>query len=251
MRLGRRPVARTRRAALPLGADRPPRHLRRPRDPARPMPRLWRRPSGRGPLRRRATDLYPVLRALRPGVGPPHDHQGRRQAPRRQLGRHQGPPEARPGAPVRQAQAQAPAAHRHRRDRDRQGAPLPDGGPRPRQRRRGLRRRWQGGQGAEAVLEAAQGEQGEDRGGGHGHVAGVPRGGLDKPARCEDRLRPVPCDEALQREALRPASCVVPRGDRRAPEEGPEGDAVAAAEGGGRTSTRRGTRGRSWRRRWG
>jgi len=37
-------------------------------------------------------------------------------------------PEARPVAPLRQAQAQAPAPHRPRRDRRHQGASLPDGG---------------------------------------------------------------------------------------------------------------------------
>ena len=116
----------------------------------------------------------------------------------------------------RQAQAQAPAAHRHRRDRRRQGAPLPDGGHGPGERRGGLRRRRQGGRRAEAVLEAAAAQRGEDRGGGHGHVGGVPRGGLDPPAQGEDRLRPLPCRQALQREALRPAPGVVPRGDRRA-----------------------------------
>ena len=46
----------------------------------------------------------------------------------------------------------------------------------------------------------------QDRGGGHGHVGGVPRRGLDEPAEGEDRLRPLPRHEALQREALRLAS---------------------------------------------
>ena len=156
------------------------------------------------------------LRALRPGVGSPHDHPRRGHAPGRQLGRDQGHPEARPVAALRQAQAQAPAAHRHRRDRHRQGAPLPDGGHGPGERRGGLRRRRQGGRCVEAVLEAAAAQQGQDRGGGHGHVGGVPRGGLDPPAQGEDRLRPLPCHQALQREALRPPPRAVPRGDRRA-----------------------------------
>ena len=65
------------------------------------------------------------------------------------------------------------------------------------------------GKGAEALKpfwKRLRRQQGEDRGGGHGHVAGVPRGGLDPPAQGEDRLRPLPCHQALQREALRPAS---------------------------------------------
>ena len=88
--------------------------------------------------------------------------------------------------------------HRHRRDRDRQGTPLPDARHGSGERRGGLRRRRQGGQGVEALLEAAPRQQGEDRGGGHGHVAGVPRGGFDPSAQGEDRLRPLPCHEALQ-----------------------------------------------------
>ena len=67
--------------------------------------------------------------------------------------------------------------HRHRRDRRRQGAPLPDGGHGPGERRRGLRRRRQGGRRVEALLEAAAAQRGQDRGGGHGHVGGVPGGG--------------------------------------------------------------------------
>ena len=97
----------------------------------------------------------------------------------------------------RQAQAQTPAAHRHRRDRHRQGASLSDGGHGLGERGGGLRRRRQGGRCAEAVLEAAAAQRGQDRGGGHGHVGGVPRGGLDPPAQGEDRLRPLPCHQAL------------------------------------------------------
>ena len=102
----------------------------------------------------------------------------------------------------------------------------------------------------EAVLEAAAAQRGEDRGGGHGHVGGVPRGGRDPPAQGEDRLRPLPCHQALQREALRPPPGAVPRGDRRAAEGGAQGDAVAVAEEPARTSTRRRTRRGGWRRRW-
>ena len=126
-------------------AHRQPRHVRRPAHPARRMPGLWRRATGRDPLRRSAAQLHLLLRAIRPGTVAPHDHPRRGQAPGRQLGRDQGHPEARPLAPLRQAQAQAPAAHRHRRDRHRQGAPLPDGGHGPGERRGGLRRRRQGG----------------------------------------------------------------------------------------------------------
>ena len=41
-------------------------------------------------------------------------------------------------------------------------------------------------------------------------------GGPDPPAQGEDRLRPLPRRQALQREALGPPPGVVPRGDRRA-----------------------------------
>src|SRR5512135_2915253 len=119
------------------------------------MPGLWRGATGQDPLRRRATQLHLLLRALRPGAGSPHDHPGRGPALWRQLGRDQGDPETRPVAPLRPAQAQAPPPYRHRRDRHRQGAPLPDGGPGPGQRRGGLRRRRQGGQGVEALLETS------------------------------------------------------------------------------------------------
>ena len=98
-------------------------------------------------------------------LGRPHDHPRRGRPPGRRLGHDQGGPAARPAAAFRQAQAQASAAHRHRRDRRGQGASLPHGGPGPRQRRRGRRRRRQGGRGAEAVLEAAAAQRGQDRGG--------------------------------------------------------------------------------------
>ena len=75
---------------------------------------------------------------------------------------------------LRQAQAQAPATDRHRRDLHRQGAPLPDGRPGPGERGGGVRRRWQGGRRLEAVLEAAAAQRGQDQGGGHGHVGGLP-----------------------------------------------------------------------------
>ena len=52
----------------------------------------------------------------------------------------------------------------------------------------------------------------------------------DPPAQGEDRLRPLPCRQALQRQALGPAPGVVPRGDRRAAQGGAQGDAVAVAE---------------------
>ena len=76
-----------------------------------PIPRvecrgLRRRPPGQGPLRRPQEQLHPLLRALRPGAVPPHDHQGRGPAPGRRLGHDQGHPEARPVAALRQAQAQ-------------------------------------------------------------------------------------------------------------------------------------------------
>ena len=47
----------------------------------------------------------------------------------------------------------------------------------PGERRRGLRRRRQGGRRAEALLEAAAAQRGQDRGGGHGHVGGLSGGG--------------------------------------------------------------------------
>ena len=145
-----------------------------------PIPRVECRACGvvrqvKVPFADPQAELHQVLRALRPGAVAPHDHPRRGPAPRRRLGHDQGHPEARPVAPLRQAQAQAPAAHRHRRDRRGQGAPLPDGGHGPGERRRGLRRRRQGGRRAEALLEAAAAQRGQDRGGGHGHVGGVPR----------------------------------------------------------------------------
>jgi len=124
LRLAPGPVARPGRTPLPHHAHRQPRHLRRPAHPARRMPGLWRRATGQGPLRRPAAQLHQGLRALRPGVGPPHDHPRRGGASGRQLGRDQGHPEARPLASLRQAQTQAPAPDRHRRDRHRQGTPL-------------------------------------------------------------------------------------------------------------------------------
>ena len=175
LRLPRGHPPRPRRApflALPIGS--------RQTTVALPIPRVecqacGRRPPGQGPLRRPAAELHPVLRALRPGAVAPHDHPRRGPSPRRRLGHDQGHPEARPVAAVRQAQAQAPPRHRHRRDRRRQGASLPHRGHGPRQRRRRLRRRRQGGRCAEAVLEAAAAQRGEDRGGGHGHVGGATR----------------------------------------------------------------------------
>ena len=155
---------------LPIGS---PPHRRRPPHPPCRVPRLWPRPSGRGPLRRPQAELYQVLRALRPGAVAEHDHPRCGPSPRRRLGPDQGHPEARPVAAVRQAQAQAPPRHRHRRDRRGQRAPLPDGGHGPGQRGRGLRRRRQGGRRAEAVLEAGAAQRGQDRGGGHGHVGGL------------------------------------------------------------------------------
>ena len=134
--------------------------VRPPAHTPRRMPGLQRRATGQAHLRRPAAELHPLLRALRPGTGPAHDHPGRGHAPGGQLGRHQGHPEARPLATVRQAQAQAPETHRHRRDRHRrdrrrQGPPLPDGGAGPGQRGGGVRRRRQRGRCPEAVLEAA------------------------------------------------------------------------------------------------
>ena len=180
LRLPRGHLPRPRRAPLPHPAHRPPPHRRRPAHPPRRMPRLWRRPPGQGPLRRPPAQLHQVLRALRPGAVAAHDHPRRGPSPRRRLGPDQGHPEARPVAAVRQAQAQAPPRHRHRRDRRGQGAPLPDGGHGPGERRRGLRRRRQGGRRAEALLEAAAAQRGQDRGGGHGHVGGVSGGGLER-----------------------------------------------------------------------
>ena len=93
-------------AALPIGT--------RKTSVVLPIPRVecracGRGAPGRGPLRRPPTELHQVLRALRPGAVAAHDHQGRRPSPRRRLGHGQGHPEARPVAPLRQAQAQAPA----------------------------------------------------------------------------------------------------------------------------------------------
>ena len=113
LRIAKGPVAWPRPAALPDRAHRPTRHPRRPAHPARRMPGLWRRAPGQGPLRRPAAQLHQRLRALCPGAVAPHDNPRRRQASRRRLGHDQGHPEARPLAPLCQAQAQAPAAHRH------------------------------------------------------------------------------------------------------------------------------------------
>ena len=135
-------------------AHRPPRDLRGPAHPTRRMPDLWRSATGRDPLRRPTAQLHLLLRALRPGTARRMTIRDVAVAPGRQLGHDQGHPEARPLAPLRQAQAQAPAAHRHRRDRHRQGAPLPDGGHGPGERGGGLRRRRQGRRRPEAVLEA-------------------------------------------------------------------------------------------------
>ena len=206
LRLPRGHLPRPRRApascALPIGSRKTDRG---PADPAGRMSGLWARAPGQGPLRRPPAQLHQVLRAIRPGAVAAHDHPRRRPSPRRRLGHGQGHPEARPVAAVRQAQAQAPPRHRHRRDRRGPGAPLPDGGHGPGERRRGLRRRRQGGRRAEAVLEAAAAQRGEDRGGGHGHVGGLPGGGPGQPAQGGDRLRPLPRGQAVQRQALGPA----------------------------------------------
>ena len=185
-----------------------------------PIPRVECRACGRGApgrrhLRRPAADLHQGLRAVRPGTLPEDDHPGRGRASERRLGPGQGHPEARPVAPLRQAQAQAPAADRHRRDRRRQGPPVHDHRDGPGQRRGGVRGRRQGGRRAEAVLEAAAAQRGEDRGGGHGHVGGVPRRGLDPPEEGGDRLRPLPRHQAVQRQAVRPAAVAVPPGRGR------------------------------------
>ena len=89
------------------------------------------------------------------------------------------------------------------------------------------------GKGADALKPfwkrfAAQ--QGQDRGSGHGHVGGVLGSGHDPPAQGKDRLRPLPCDQTLQRQALRPPPSIIPRGDRRHAEGSTQGDAMAVAE---------------------
>src|SRR5439155_10917906 len=66
--------------------------------------------------------------------------------------------------------------------------------------------------------------------GGHGYVGSVPAGGLDSSAQSEDRVRPLPCRQTLQRQAVRFPSRVGPGGDRRAAQGGAQGDAVAVAE---------------------
>jgi len=187
LRLARRRVARRGRAPVPDRPHREPSDGRSPAHPPRRVPGLWRGAPGRGPLRRPEAELHQVLRAVRPGVVPADDHPRRGRAPERRLGRDQGHSEARPVAAVRQDQAQAPAADRRRRDRRRQGAPLPDDRHGPGERRGGVRRRRQGGRRAEAVLEAAAAQRGQDRSGGHGHVGGLPQRGLDSPAQGEDR----------------------------------------------------------------
>ena len=48
-------------------------------------------------------------------------------------------------------------------------------------------------------------------------------GGRDAPAQGEARLRPLPCRQAVQREALRSPPRAAPRGDRRAAQEGTQG----------------------------
>ena len=68
LRLARRRAARPRRTPLPDRAHRRQADVRRPAHPARRMPGLWRGPPGRGPLRRPAAELHPVLRAVRPGA---------------------------------------------------------------------------------------------------------------------------------------------------------------------------------------
>ena len=175
--------ARSSPAATSSAASAPCPSARRPTAVVLPIPRVECRACGavrqvEVPFADPRRSYTKVLRAVRPGAVPAHDHPRRGPSPRRRLGHDQGHPEARPVAAVRQAQAQAPPRHRHRRDRRGQGAPLPDGGHGPGERRGGLRRRRQGGRRAEAVLEAAAAQRGQDRGGGHGHVGGVSVGGL-------------------------------------------------------------------------
>ena len=49
-------------APLPIPAHRRPGDLRGPAHPPRRMPGLWRRPPGRGPLRRPAAELHSLVR---------------------------------------------------------------------------------------------------------------------------------------------------------------------------------------------
>ena len=70
LRVRRRGVARSRRAALPLPAHRPPRHVPRPAHPARRVPRLRGGAPGRRHLRRPAAELHQGLRAVRAGTLP-------------------------------------------------------------------------------------------------------------------------------------------------------------------------------------
>ena len=130
------------------------------------------------------------------------------------------------------------------------GHRLPDGGHGPGKRGSCLRRRWQGGRRLEAVLETAPAQQGQAHGCGHGHVGGVLGRGHDPRAQGEDRLRPLPCHQALQRQALRSPPCVVPRGDRRHAEGGTQGDAVAVAKESGEPRQGEGREASDWRKRW-
>src|SRR5262245_58552257 len=133
-------------------------------------------------------------------------------------------------APLCQAEAQAPPPDRHRRDRCRQRTPLHDRHPQVGKLRVGLRRRGQGGRRAQVILEAAATVQGEDRRGGHGYVARLPRCGLVLFARGDDRLRPFPRHEAVQRKAVRPSAVALPP-SRQGAEDGAQGVAMAPLEG--------------------
>ncbi len=103
--------------------------LRPPQGGSRHLLPLRAHPPSQGPLRRSASDLHACLRTLRPGAVAAHDHPGRGPAPGRQLGHHQGHPEAELASSLRQTEAQEPQGDRHRRDRDRQGPSLLHRGP--------------------------------------------------------------------------------------------------------------------------
>jgi hypothetical protein len=160
LRVAGGPAPRDGRETVPHPAHRLQARVRQLRRPAGLLPGLRGDPPGRRRLRGPAAELHQGVRAVRPGVVAAHDHPRRGPPPRCELGRHQGHPEARPGAPLRPPQARRAEADRHRRDRRGQGPPLPDRRARPGDRGGGVRRRRQGRGRPEALLEAAPAGQG-------------------------------------------------------------------------------------------